>query len=231
MEILSLLGVTSQMLIPSELKELWVALTASIALGALLAGVRLLHLRRAPALPGVPPVSAVYPLLSPAITSLFWLIRINPALALGLFGALSFVRFRVPLKRTEDVAYILLLVAVALACSLHNYYVAISVLVLSLGFALVGPVVSRYLVLRSESASTWKIKIDSPAKFELTKVLVLLESFGLSPELSSVDSHANGRYAITLEAKRLGVDQLKALSEFAEQELPGVTLSASLEKI
>lgn len=61
------------------------------------------------------------PLIAPGVTTIFWLIQFSLPLSLGLLGALSFVRFRTPIKRTEDIAFILLTVAGSLACAVNHY--------------------------------------------------------------------------------------------------------------
>lgn len=71
-----------------------------------------------------------FPLMSPAVTTIFWLIQYSLPLSLGLLGALSFVRFRTPVKRAEDIAFILLLIAGSLACAVGQFLTAIALVVL-----------------------------------------------------------------------------------------------------
>src|SRR4030043_660931 len=47
----------------------------------------------------------------PAITALFLGIQTSIPLSLGLLGALSFVRFRTPIKDPAEIGYLLLLIA------------------------------------------------------------------------------------------------------------------------
>lgn len=63
-------------------------------------------------------------LLAPAVTSIFWVIQFSLPLSLGLLGALSFVRFRTPVKRAEDIAFILLVIASGLACAVYQFAIA-----------------------------------------------------------------------------------------------------------
>ncbi|MBI2603000.1 MAG: hypothetical protein HYW48_08085 [Deltaproteobacteria bacterium] len=55
-------------------------------------------------------------LLTPALMTIFWVIQFSLPLSVGLLGTLSFVRFRSPVKRAEDVAFIV----IALACSVST---------------------------------------------------------------------------------------------------------------
>lgn len=64
-------------------------------------------------------------LMMPAVTSIFILIQYSLPLSLGLLGALSFVRFRTPVKRAEDISFILLSIAISLSCAVQYYHVAI----------------------------------------------------------------------------------------------------------
>ena len=63
-------------------------------------------------------------LLLPAVTTIFWVIQFSIPLSLGLLGALSFVRFRTPIKRAEDIAFILLVIATGLACAIYQFAIA-----------------------------------------------------------------------------------------------------------
>jgi hypothetical protein len=73
-------------------------------------------------------MSRSFPLIAPSVTALFWLIQYSLPLSLGLLGALSFVRFRSPVKRAEDIGFILMIVGGALACSVNQYLMAFSLI-------------------------------------------------------------------------------------------------------
>lgn len=69
-------------------------------------------------------------LLAPSLTATFLMIQSSLALSLGLLGSLSFVRFRTPVKRAEDVSFIIVVVAVAIACASGVYVLAIALVCL-----------------------------------------------------------------------------------------------------
>ena len=69
----------------------------------------------------------------PAITTLFLGIQSSIPLSLGLLGALSFVRFRTPVKDPAEIGFILLLIASSIGAATHNYLV--TVLLFGLVFA------------------------------------------------------------------------------------------------
>lgn len=59
----------------------------------------------------------------PAITALFLGIQVSIPLSLGLLGALSFVRFRTPVKDPAEIGFLLLLIACSIGAATNNYLV------------------------------------------------------------------------------------------------------------
>ncbi len=57
----------------------------------------------------------------PAITALFLGIQVSIPLSLGLLGALSFVRFRTPIKDPAEIGFLLLLIASSIGAATNNY--------------------------------------------------------------------------------------------------------------
>lgn len=57
----------------------------------------------------------------PSITMLFLGIQTSVPLSLGLLGALSFVRFRTPVKDPAEIGFLLLLVAASIGAATQNY--------------------------------------------------------------------------------------------------------------
>ena len=57
----------------------------------------------------------------PAITTLFLGIQVSIPLSLGLLGALSFVRFRTPVKDPAEIGFLLLLIATSIGAATNNY--------------------------------------------------------------------------------------------------------------
>jgi hypothetical protein len=60
-------------------------------------------------------------LVGPAVTTLFLAIQFSLPLSLGLLGALSFVRFRTPIKHAEEVGFILLVIASSIGAATFNF--------------------------------------------------------------------------------------------------------------
>ena len=61
----------------------------------------------------------------PAITALFLGIQTSIPLSLGLLGALSFVRFRTPVKDPAEIGFLLLLIASSIGAATSNFLVTI----------------------------------------------------------------------------------------------------------
>ena len=57
-------------------------------------------------------------LIAPSVTAIFWAIQYSLPLSLGLLGALSFVRFRTPVKSGEDIAFILMVIVFSVTRSI-----------------------------------------------------------------------------------------------------------------
>ncbi len=72
----------------------------------------------------------------PAITALFLGIQVSIPLSLGLLGALSFVRFRTPVKDPAEIGFLLLLIASSIGAATNNFVIT-SVLIAFVLVALV----------------------------------------------------------------------------------------------
>jgi len=72
----------------------------------------------------------------PAITALFLGIQVSIPLSLGLLGALSFVRFRTPVKDPAEIGFILLLIATSIGAATNNN--VITGILLVIVFAVLG---------------------------------------------------------------------------------------------
>ncbi len=66
----------------------------------------------------------------PTITALFLVIQASVPLGLGLLGALSFVRFRTPIKDPAEIGFLLLLIASSVAAATGNYLIGLLLFVI-----------------------------------------------------------------------------------------------------
>jgi uncharacterized membrane protein len=72
----------------------------------------------------------------PAITALFLGIQVSIPLSLGMLGALSFIRFRTPVKDPAEIGFLLLLIASSIGAATNNF-LATGILFLLVFIALV----------------------------------------------------------------------------------------------
>ena len=132
----------------------------------------------------------------PAITVLFLGIQTSIPLSLGLLGALSFVRFRTPVKDPAEIGFLLLLIASSIGAATGNFMV-IALLIVAV-FLVLGV---RWLA-RDRSAlggqGSLMISLDQADFAQLEgKVKDLLSTKLKSPKLESmsmVDGKVNLQY-------------------------------------
>lgn len=66
-------------------------------------------------------IHRAFPLLGIAIAAIFVAIQFSLPLSLGLLGALSIVRFRTPIKEPEEIGFLMVVIASALACATYHF--------------------------------------------------------------------------------------------------------------
>ncbi len=134
-------------------------------------------------------IGASFLIMMPAITAIFIVIQYSLPLSLGLLGALSFVRFRNPVKRAEDIAFILLAISISLSCAVQYYHIALFLLALVL----------VYVVLRSKfdlgsifSAASTLITVKSSKSVDFSDISKALPKGVGIPNAISWQSNENG---------------------------------------
>ena len=75
-------------------------------------------------------------LLTPTLMTVFWLIQYSLPLSVGLLGTVSFVRFRSPVKRAEDISFIVIALACAISCAVLKPLFGGGLIVMFLVYAL-----------------------------------------------------------------------------------------------
>ncbi len=103
-------------------------------------------------------VHRVFPLLGVSVTAIFISIQFSLPLSLGLLGALSIVRFRTPIKEPEEIGFIMLVIAAAIACATYK----VSFLGVLLGVAFLALVVQRSTGLLRSTLKDGVIVISLP---------------------------------------------------------------------
>ncbi len=82
-------------------------------------------------------------LLTPALAATFWMVQSSLTLSIGLLASLSFVRFRTPVKRAEDVGFIVIALALAIACAGEFYLVSGTFILFLFAYSLVRSLFTR----------------------------------------------------------------------------------------
>ena len=112
-------------------------------------------------------------LLTPSLMTIFWVTRYSLSLSVGIIGTLSFVRFRSPVKRAEDVAFLLLSIACAVSCSVSQPVFGASLVSLFLVYAVVGRALTKKVMKkRSFAVVTYNTK-KTLTQLELEKTIRL----------------------------------------------------------
>ena len=91
-------------------------------------------------------VHRAFPLLGISITAIFIAIQFSLPLSLGLLGALSIVRFRTPIKEPEEVGFIMLVIAAALACATLKFGFLGILLLVGLAALVIQQLAARYFM-------------------------------------------------------------------------------------
>lgn len=137
----------------------------------------------------------------PAITVLFLAIQTSIPLSLGLLGALSFVRFRTPVKDPAEIGFLLLLIASSIGASSGNFMLVGLLLVAT--FLVLG---SKWLLRDRAALGARGSLMISLAQEDFTRLEDSLKSFlterlkGLSLQsVSAVDGRVNLQYQYKLQ--------------------------------
>lgn len=158
-------------------------------------------------------------IIAPSISAVFWAIQYSLPLSLGLLGALSFVRFRTPIKKAEDISFILLVIALALLSSVYRFYAAAILLAIITGTVIVkAAFVDRTLPLFNGlpflrhgtsvtafvSTSSAKIEaVDASIRAALSKKFSDIESTSLKlDDVVQKESGWNLRYSVKFSEYR-----------------------------
>lgn len=109
-------------------------------------------------------------LLTPTLMTIFWVIQFSLPLSVGLLGTLSFVRFRSPVKRAEDISFIVIALACSISCAIMKPLIGGGLILLFLVYSLVRNTVNPGgLNAKDFAVLTFNTK-ESPKISELEKL-------------------------------------------------------------
>ncbi len=164
-------------------------------------------------------IHRAFPLIGPAVTTIFLTVQFSLPLSLGLLGALSIVRFRTPIKEPEEIGFILLVIACSISIATFN--LAFAGLLYIIVFVLL-TFLKRVPGMVSSEANSVVLNIMSNAENGLDRVHAVsdrLNELKIRSFVSSVHSAGeNTNASLILKNQKSGhFDAIKALvDEFPE---------------
>ncbi len=148
-------------------------------------------------------------LLTPALTATFWIIQTSVILSLGLLGSLSFVRYRTPVKRAEDVTFIVIALAVAISCATMNFIISAMLMTLLFGFTLVR---NFWGMTHRGTERLAVVTFNSRKATGITKLREAFTSIDVQAEFVSSRSY-DGITSYVFNAPKIAKDKHDSLSE------------------
>ena len=124
-------------------------------------------------------------LMMPAVTSIFIVIQYSLPLSLGLLGALSFVRFRTPIKRAEDISFILLAISTSLCCAVQYFHVAFFLILLVTAYTVLR---KKYSFLDIFSKGTVLVTLHDQTEIDVAGVISTVSKQFSNPSVVSSQS-------------------------------------------
>lgn len=189
------------------LSEFFISIVVSLALGVIC--MFLYDVYFGPRQERNESLSRSFLIIAPSVSAIFWAIQYSLPLSLGLLGALSFVRFRTPVKRPEDIAFILLVIALSLLSSVFRFFAA-GILVAVIGGVVVlksfisgkgRPILGggKCLTAFVSTASLRAVDADAAIRKALQHDLSALRGTVLLDDIVQKDSGYNLRYSFYLK--------------------------------
>lgn len=158
-------------------------------------------------------VYRAFPLLGVSITAIFVTIQFSLPLSLGLLGALSIVRFRTPIKEPEEIGFIMLIIAVGIACGTFK----LLFLAVVLGIAIVALIIQSRgpRRLRGAASGAGVIVVSMPEADYRTNATALTEIMEKRLDRGSLESlsRQDGQMVIAYNFAGLTSQALRSLQE------------------
>lgn len=145
----------------------------------------------------------------PAITALFLGIQSSIPLSLGLLGALSFVRFRTPVKDPAEIGFLLLLIATSIGAATGTYAIMVILAAISFMCLTIQWLIRRRLSLQRFSDLIISMDkgvfaaVDKPIKQMLAKTLDQLQLKTISVMDGRISVHYQFKARPNLDRARL----------------------------
>jgi len=167
-------------------------------------------------------IHRAFPLIGPAVTTIFLTVQFSLPLSLGLLGALSIVRFRTPIKEPEEIGFILLVIATSISIATFN--LGFAALLYVIVFVLL-TILKRVPGMVSSEANSVVLNVLAQGEDGMQQIQSVnerLNGLNINSFVSSVhsDGTATNASIILKNAKSGHFDAIKTLVE----EFPELTL-------
>lgn len=200
-----------------QLGKYFVSILVSMFAGYILSQIyRLYFSKHAPADYGI---GNSFLLMMPAVTSIFIVIQYSLPLSLGLLGALSFVRFRTPIKRAEDISFILLAISTSLCCAVQYFHVAFFLIVLVTIYSLLR---KKYSFLDVFSKGTVLVTLHDQTEIDVADVISTVSKQFSNPSVVSSQS-TDSYYSLVFSIEGQGDNAHAALIAALRERLSPTT--------
>jgi hypothetical protein len=145
------------------------------------------------------------------------IVKSSVSISLGLFGALSIVRFRTAIKEPEELAYFFMCISIGLGMGANEKWITIAgFIILALAIVFLGG--------KKVVSSTQNLIIRTKQKISETEMLKLLESQTQSLDLRRYDQNSDySEFAFILEFS--SVDKLMELKKMLEDKYENISIS------
>lgn len=164
-------------------------------------------------------VHRTFPVLGVSITAIFVCLQYSLPMSLGLLGALSIVRFRMPIKEPEEIGFLMALIASSICCATLNFTMLLLVLSLCFGLMLLLRAVPMFARSRRAIASVVVTTPNGRGEDTLSAVLDTARASGLKAALDAVTDCAESS-TITMTLFQGDADALASLRDALSQRCP-----------
>ena len=165
-------------------------------------------------------VDRCFIIIGPAITALFLAIRSSVPLSLGLLGAMSFIRFRTPVKDPAEIGYLLLLIASSIGAATQRTMIMIILFLIVLLALSVQWLIQNHFSLKP--LVSFMISIDKTAFEEIEPQLNQFLKNRLNNLTLKTMSVMEDRISIHYQHREISAsDKVKFTSELTKLAKPG----------
>ena len=160
-----------------------------------------------------------FPLIAPAVTTIFITVQFSLPLSLGLLGALSIVRFRTPIKEPEEIGFLMVVIACAISLATFNFVFAFFLYLAVYLFLFVRTKINIVSRANDSKNAVLSLTFNKDGADDIPKIddlMAFFESKKVKNNVISLQSDDKGLF-LSLIVALDGVVINKIMSEFSTQ--------------